>query len=1115
MEKLKYNTAIPILVVGYYNHYNLGDEQYKISINHLLKKVLTDIPFDLQFIDCDKLDSFTILPNTVIILGGGDVLNTYFLNKLNTKITPEIKIKDNLTVIALSVGIPYNDIFMNPVHKQKLEIFDTIFLRTRQDISIFSLHFGQRAEGLHTVAFGHLIQLTQKVASLPDEFDKGATRNVSLCTTNSEGDLRSPEEFEGNNPMNQLKSTVINDYCSNSNVHGRKSRIRYLPDTSCYVSDALRISSLKNFIITDDVRFITCYNRIKNLKQKVIGISFCRHIYHPDKPYCDNYNKIIQNFALLIYNLVKDGYFVVLVPFNTKPLGQGQEASENKENDTLIQADVMNVLSDTVRPSVLNINFTLALDEMLLLYSTFHVMIPMRFHATLFSVYTGVPMIPIYTTKKIHNFLLDINWNPDYEYVLEKNEKDLPIKFDRKLFMIKFNLLVKPNNYAEAKYCLYRSYQTFLKVSKECYPDIRSIVLEKSMNCGQRAEGLQTTNSEGDRRSPDEFGKGATIIDDAEDNDFLLNTKLVNLDSSNSSGDKVSSEIPVIRTLVTKLHKFAQDHGYTNFQAIQDPYLQDIVVCVVSYYLTNMIDSPYNHGLITKMFTPEYNYINEWTWVISHYVSNNTDIKSMELDSESDTNTHISPTNTLFPKFNIDYIDQNDKSGAHRSGWKYVYDNLQKYSSHSSSDLLLDLYVDRTFHWKRKIYKYIDIIPYKKPWVGFIHHTFDTTFSEHNNLALLSCPEFLESLLCCKAIIVLSKTLQHQFLEYIHLKNQVPVFVLTHPTEVAVSTFNYQEFLDNQDIKLLHVGGWLRNIFSFYQIELANEYIFQEIPESEIEPRLSGNEPYVCTDLSSTLTKQRSPTEVSSAEAFSPLTKSIPWWHWLCCKKRKPDIPLLGVIETNTPKIKTRRVKIQKVVLKGKYMNNYFPYIDTKNEVTFDDQTPMCSFSPFISSDNVSVDSNTTSLERRFYINCKDTRNNWYRHLNQYIQTICDNTKVLEYVDNHMYDILLTNNIVFLNLVDGSAINTLLECVIRNTPVIVNRHPAVVEVLGDDYPLYYMVPVGATQPFPSVHDLLNRPNAILEAHQYLTKIDKTPFMIETFTRDLMKILREVSEIQTL
>jgi hypothetical protein len=1066
-----------ILVVGYYNHYNLGDEQYKISIKYLLHKVLPDISFDVQFIDCDKLDLFDILPNTVIILGGGDVLNTYFLDKINTKITPEIKIKDNLTVIALSVGIPYNNIFINHVHKQKLEIFDTIFLRTRQDISLFSLHFDKRVE--------------------------------CLTTTNS-------DEFVGNNPMNNSQS-----------------RIRYLPDTSCYVSDALRISSLKNFIITNDVRFITCYNRIKNLKQKVIGISFCRHIYHPDKPYCDNYNKIIQNFALLIYNLVRDGYFVVLVPFNTKPLGQGQDATENKENDTLIQADVMNILSDTVRPSVLNINFTLALDEMLLLYSTFHVMIPMRFHATLFSVYTGVPMIPIYTTKKIHNFLLDIDWNPDYEYVLDKNDKDLPIKFDRKLFMIKFNLLIKPNNYAEAKYCLHRSYHSFLKVSKECYPDIRSIILEKSKNFGF-SKTHKIDSLEYDVSAP-------ASKSDVEDYDFLLNTKLVNVRSlSNSSGDRgspselvierlsalrpkniqleVVTDIPVINTLLKKLHIFALDHGYIDFREIQDPYLQDIVVCVVSYYLTNMIDSQYNHGLITKMFTPEYDYISEWTWVINHHtLSVYVPMKPpKELIDQEDS--------APFPKFNIDYIDQNDKSGAHRSGWKYVYDNIRKYSSNSTSDLLLDLYVDRTFHWKCKIYKYIDIIPYKKPWVGVIHHTFDTTFSDHNNHTLLSCPEFLESLHHCKAIIVLSKTLQSQFLEYLkgidHLKNPLPVFVLTHPTEVAVTTFNYQEFLDNQDIKLLHVGGWLRNIFSFYQIEVSNEYFFKEISEPEIEPRLSGHEPYTISDIASSnssgLCSNKVALRVSSEEAtrdVSPLsTKTKSWWSCFSCKKHPPNNPNPNpIIEpiVPPPPIKTRRVHIQKVALKGKYMNNYFPYHITKNDDSLDDHLPMCSSSPFISSDNVSVDSITSSTNRRLYINCTDTRNNWYRHMNQYIQTICDHTKILEYVDNHMYDTLLTKNIVFLNLVDGSAINTLLECVMRNTPIIVNRHPAVVEVLGNDYPLYYIIPEGATLPFPSVHDLLNRPNSVLEAHQYLTKIDKTPFMIETFIKDFMEILRKV------
>jgi hypothetical protein len=54
------------------------------------------------------------------------------------------------------------------------------------------------------------------------------------------------------------------------------------------------------------------------------------------------------------------------------------------------------------------------------------------------------------------------------------------------------------------------------------------------------------------------------------------------------------------------------------------------------------------------------------------------------------------------------YIDQNDRSGAHRAGWKFVYDHIKRYSD-SNSNLLLDLYVDRTFHWKRDVFKHLGI----------------------------------------------------------------------------------------------------------------------------------------------------------------------------------------------------------------------------------------------------------------------------------------------------------------------------------------------------------------------------------------------------------------------
>ena len=63
--------------------------------------------------------------------------------------------------------------------------------------------------------------------------------------------------------------------------------------------------------------------------------------------------------------------------------------------------------------------------------------------------------------------------------------------------------------------------------------------------------------------------------------------------------------------------------------------------------------------------------------------------------------------------------------------------------------------------------------------------------------------------------------------------------------------------------------------------------------------------------------------------------------------------------------------------------------------------------------------------------------------------------RVVSALANDDYDRLLAQNIVFLNLYDASANNTILECIARNTPVLVNPLPAVVEYLGEGYPLYY------------------------------------------------------------
>jgi hypothetical protein len=67
---------------------------------------------------------------------------------------------------------------------------------------------------------------------------------------------------------------------------------------------------------------------------------------------------------------------------------------------------------------------------------------------------------------------------------------------------------------------------------------------------------------------------------------------------------------------------------------------------------------------------------------------------------------------------------------------------------------------------------------------------------------------------------------------------------------------------------------------------------------------------------------------------------------------------------------------------------------------------------------------------------------------------VAGETRVVQHVANVAYDELLAQNIVLLWLYDASANNAVVECIVRGTPLLVNRLPAVEEYLGADYPLY-------------------------------------------------------------
>lgn len=881
-----------IFVIGYYGHNNIGDEQYKISFNHIFNTYLTPLSdqiYNIEYIDCDLIKLKEFSNSDIIIIGGGDILNHYFLDQINKKFNG----KPN-KIIAISVGLPYNEILINT---KKLSIIDYIFIRTQQDFKLFSQYY-------------------------------------------------------------------------------RADRIFYLPDISYYLLN-----------LKDDVEDNLIFKKldiIKENNQKIIAFCLNRHIY--TKKTENTYFGIVSELSKTIKLLIEQGFYIVLTPFNTR--GDTKDEEINMENDIIIHNHVYNLLTEIQQKSTLNIDDILTVKQTYKLFSYFYITVPMRFHACLFSIYNEIPMIPVFTTKKIYNFLLDINW--DKFYHLETDKSDLPFTIDSQLLFTKINQLFLDQQHPNTNRNPNKNHNTFLnKLFSTNIPD-NSKIYTNNKNT------LNLANTQFDTQLKYEI---YTLID----------VITVPFKKETTMGFLNNTDI-IIEKLTNKINAYTGGHG---LETITDVNTKYDIIAIVSYYLTNGLDSKYNHGLMEKMFLQNYDYCKEWRWIIEDLQMN---LCKMKVNSYE------------MGIFNMNYVDQNDYSDSHRSGWQYVINGIKNLNNEKKY-LYMDLSIDKTFHWKENVNKIIGILPYTQNWVGFIHHTFDNTFSEYNNNILIKKKSFLDSLKFCKGLLVFSDALKTKLTHELDILDSQfttpPIFVMSHPTEILQKeqTFSWIKFLENDDKKLLHIGGWLRNIFSFYALSIPIDYSFN----------VSGKK---CNFINSQ---------------------------------------------------KTTQGKIRKVALKGRNMNNYFPTPD---------------------SNIVHANTSTTNNPKNCSQSSQSFQNNWNKHFLEYKKSISDSVEVLERVSNEEYDNLLTQNIVFLNLVDASAVNTILECIVRNTPIIVNNIPAVIELLGENYPLYYNSDSKIDE---QVSFLMCDTKKFKEAHRYLKAMDKTKFTIEYFINDLTRIINSLDD----
>jgi hypothetical protein len=110
----------------------------------------------------------------------------------------------------------------------------------------------------------------------------------------------------------------------------------------------------------------------------------------------------------------------------------------------------------------------------------------------------------------------------------------------------------------------------------------------------------------------------------------------------------------------------------------------------------------------------------------------------------------------------------------------------------------------------------------------------------------------------------------------------------------------------------------------------------------------------------------------------------------------------------------------------------------------------------------------------------------------------------MPYLDNwEEYDALIQSSILVMPLFDAAANNSILECIISNTPIFVTRCYGTVEYLGSEYPMF----------FDDIHELnrlLSDRQTVFElyklAHEYLTKMDKTHLSFKHFYSEILKFI---------
>jgi hypothetical protein len=170
----------------------------------------------------------------------------------------------------------------------------------------------------------------------------------------------------------------------------------------------------------------------------------------------------------------------------------------------------------------------------------------------------------------------------------------------------------------------------------------------------------------------------------------------------------------------------------------------------------------------------------------------------------------------------------------HRSGWGYALEGLKPLLM--PGGVMLDSFIEETFCWDLKENEQSGKLPYRQPWVAFIHnppgipqwHEYESAPQE-----IFKLPAWRESQAYCRGIFAFSQTM----CSWLRQQIDVPVALAAHPTEIPDREFSMAAFLANSNRRIIQVGSWLRRLHSIARLQVKMKKALLS-PRPEPDPRL-------------------------------------------------------------------------------------------------------------------------------------------------------------------------------------------------------------------------------------------------------------------------------------